>query len=92
MTPVAVFLWGFAGSVAIEIASFANYFPIRSNYLPARYYSRGFWITRFLLAVVAGGLAVAYEIQKPLLAINVGASVPLLLNTLARGLQPSKVW
>ena len=34
---------------------------------------------------MGGGLALAYEIDKPLLAINVGASAPLILKSLADG-------
>ena len=39
-----------------------------------------------MLAIIAGGLAVAYEITTPLLAINVGAATPLILQALGRGL------
>ena len=48
------------------------------------YYSWIFWIIRLLLAVVAGGIVLAYEIkQKPLLALNIGISAPLILKQLA---------
>jgi hypothetical protein len=51
---------------------------------PERYTMAGFWI---FLAVIAGGLAVAYEINKPRIAINIGAKAPLLYRALARGIR-----
>jgi len=35
--------------------------------------------------MIAGGLSVAYNIDNPILAINIGASTPLIVQTLARG-------
>lgn len=88
MTLTTTFLCGFAGSVAIEIAALHQVYQSwnqETKELPARYKKIGFWITRFLLAVCAGGLAVAYEIDKPILAINIGASAPLILGALGQG-------
>jgi hypothetical protein len=79
-----MFLWGFGGSWAIEF--FTIYEILNSeDKLPRRYYSFIFWIIRLILAVVAGGIVIAYEIkQKPLLALNIGISAPLILKQLAR--------
>jgi len=86
MSPLEVFAWGFGGSIAVEIVTLFNALHQRPQ-LPARYHSLAFWVVRLLVAVVAGGLALAYEIQTPILAINVGAATPLIIQALARGAQ-----
>lgn len=88
MTLTTTFLCGFAGSVAIEIATLHQVYQSwnqENTTIPVRYKKTGFWVTRLLLAVCAGGLAVAYEIDKPILAINIGASAPLILSALGQG-------
>jgi hypothetical protein len=85
--PITTFLCGMGGSLSIELVSLVEAYQVEPFRLPERYKKLGFYVVRILFAVVAGGLAVAYEIDKPLLAINVGVSAPLLLQTLARGLQ-----
>jgi hypothetical protein len=42
-----------------------------------------------LLAVVGGGLALAYDITKPLLAANIGAATPLIIKAFSEGIRPS---
>ncbi len=92
MSRTTIFLCGFFGSVAIEIAAIHQAYQSltsKSPELPFRYKKVGFWITRSILAAIAGGLAVAYEIDKPILAINIGASTPLILNALGQGFKNS---
>jgi hypothetical protein len=83
----AVFWWGVLGSAAVEIVTMWGYYEHDSD-LPKRYKQLGFWVVRLLLAALGGGLAVAYEITKPLLAANIGAATPLLVRALAEGLRP----
>jgi hypothetical protein len=93
MNPTITFFCGMGGSIAIELVALYEAYQIEPFKLPERYRKFWFYVIRLLLAMAAGGLAVAYEIDKPLLAVNVGVSAPLLLQTLARGLQhggPSK--
>jgi hypothetical protein len=75
------------GSIAIELVALYEVYLVEPFKLPERYRKFWFYVIRILLAMAAGGLAVAYEIDKPLLAVNVGVSAPLLLQTLAQGLQ-----
>ena len=56
--------------------------------LPYRYKMPVFWVIRFMLALFAGSLAIGYEITKPLLALNIGAATPLLLQAMTRGIHP----
>lgn len=79
------FLWGFVGSLAVEIVKI-HFVLGESRRLPLRYSKPGFWIARLLLAVTAGGLAVAYDIKTPVLALHVGAATPLIVQALAQNL------
>ena len=77
---------GMGGSVAIELVTLLEEYQKEPLKLPERYRRLGYYVVRTLVAFAAGGLALAYEIDKPLLALNVGASAPLLVQALARGL------
>ncbi len=87
MTPHQTFLWGLGGSLSIEIVLMYEYYQSDPIKLPDRYRRLGFWIVRLLLAVVAGALAVVEGANTPVVAINVGASAPLLLRALSTGLE-----
>jgi hypothetical protein len=43
-----------------------------------------FWVARLLLAMTAGGLAIAYDIKTPVLALHIGAATPLIVQALAK--------
>jgi len=79
------FLWGFIGSVAVEIVKI-HFVLGASRRLPLRYSKPSYWIARLLLALTAGGLAVAYDIKTPVLALHVGAATPLIVQALAQNL------
>lgn len=87
MSTQEVFLWGFAGSAAVEVITLLGYYHARPLKLPERYRRRGFWVTRFMLACLAGALAVGYDIDKRVVAFNIGAATPLIVTSLARGLR-----
>jgi hypothetical protein len=81
------FLWGFAGSAFVEIVSINRIYDLGSS-IPDRYRCPFFWIVRTLLACVGGCLAVAYGIMdNPLLAANVGAATPLIVQALSQGVK-----
>ena len=88
MHPLDTFFWGFLGSVAVELVTLLSFYYSRPVHLPRRYRKVGFWITRFGLAMLAGALAVGYEIHQRILAFNVGAATPLIVTFMARGLRP----
>jgi hypothetical protein len=81
--PWRIFLWGLLGSVAVEVVRLIAIYEA-GKALPARYRKRGFWIVRTLLALAGGGLAVAYDVQSPILAVHIGASTPIIVETFAR--------
>jgi hypothetical protein len=84
-------LWGFLGSAAVELMSLFGYYSSRNGRLPSRYRKAGFWVTRVVLALVAGALALAYEIDQRILAFNVGAATPLIITFMAKGLRQPPV-
>lgn len=85
MSAIEIFLWGFGGSLAVEIMT-VMFFFLRSEKLPDRYRSVVYYIIRFLVACIGGGLAVAFNANNPLLAINIGAAAPLILQFLSQGM------
>ena len=87
MTTIETFGWGFLGSAAVEVVTLVALYSSPLRRLPPRYRKAGFWVTRAGLAVLAGFLAVAYEIDKRILAFNVGAATPLLITFMARGIR-----
>lgn len=85
LTPTEMFIYGFAGSIAVDIVTAAKLYDSNQIIVPERYQRKMYYVVRLLLAVVAGGLAVAYEIDKPLLAANIGAATPLIVQAFAQG-------
>lgn len=79
MTPFEAFVWGFGGSVAIEILVVARYFAPRKRKLPARYSDRYYYVLRFAIAVISGCVAIAHNPTQPWTAIQLGITAPLLL-------------
>lgn len=64
MTSYEIFMCGFAGSIAVDVVAAAQVYNAHTIVVPERYKRIAFYVVRFLLAIVAGGLAVAYEIDK----------------------------
>lgn len=83
MSVMSQFCWGFLGSMSVEIVLLCKCYQGGGD-LPSKYRSLGFWITRLLLASLGGGLAVAYEVQTPLLAFHLGATTPLVIQALSQ--------
>jgi hypothetical protein len=87
MSACEQFLWGFAGSVAVEIVTIFHILQQaeRELTLPIRYRAPFYWFVRVALAAVGGGLAVAYDIDSRILAANIGAATPAIIVALTRG-------
>src|SRR5262245_4762401 len=90
MTIYETFGWGFLGSAAVEVVTLIALYSSPLRRLPPRYHKAGFWVASAGLAVLAGFVAVAYEIDKRILAFNVGAATPLLITFMARGIRLMK--
>lgn len=83
MTISEQFFWGLVGSLAVEVVKI-HWFYGAARRLPLRYRDPFFWIARGLLALTGGGLAVAYRIETPVLALHLGAATPLIVRALAQ--------
>jgi hypothetical protein len=78
-----VFLLGLVGG---GLAELLKWYELRtSTNLPTYSHSPLYWIITILMAAAGGFLAVIYGIDatKPLLAVNIGLTAPLVLKGLA---------
>jgi len=86
--PMLTFLCGLGGSVAVELITLLQAYEREPVALPSRYQRFDYYVLRLCLAIAAGLLAVAYGVyDNPILAVNIGASAPLIIRTLTRGMQ-----
>ena len=86
MNSFYVFLWGLSGSMAVELLQLSKCYYRKNFDLPYRYKMWHFYVMRILLAAIGGGLAVAYGIDNPLLAANIGAATPLIIDAMSKGI------
>lgn len=84
MTSLEVFVWGMGGCLAVDVVTAAQYFHTAEETFPRRYKNPMFYLVRLLVAIIGGGLAIAYGIDKPLLAANIGAATPLIIQAFAQ--------
>jgi hypothetical protein len=87
MSVCAAIIYGLLGGVFVEISGL---FKLRRQAPDSRpvYLTYWFyWVITAAMALVGGGLAVVYlqsgVMLNPILAINVGASAPLILESIA---------
>ncbi len=85
MDPFERFFWGFCGSAAVELITFIQVYYAATINMPERYKRKAFWAARILLCLVGGGLAIAYELDNRIVALNVGAATPSILIAFTRG-------
>jgi hypothetical protein len=85
MDPAERFFRGFCGSAAVELITLLQIYHGPTIRMPERYKRKGFWVVRLLLSVMAGGLAVGYKLDNPIVALNVGAATPSILIAFTRG-------
>lgn len=82
------FVYGVFGSAIVEVVSAWHYTNNDgAGDLPPKYKRFSFWLIRVILAIMAGLLAEAYGIKSnPILAINIGASTPLIVKALGENI------
>ncbi len=84
MTNLEIFLCGFGGSLATEIITIAHFYEASTIKLPERYSHFFYYVIRLIIALIGGWLAVVYEIDKAIVAINIGATAPLILQSISK--------
>jgi hypothetical protein len=84
-----IFFWGFMGSIFVDIGAMEEERRLNGT-IPERYRDPHYLLTRLLVALSAGAIAVAQEARQPLAALQIGASAPLILRGLARGIQSAR--
>jgi hypothetical protein len=79
-----VFGAGFAGGFAAEILALYELRHNVTSELPVYLKSPFYWTISIVMAVIGGGLTCLYGIGEvqALLAVNIGASAPLILRSL----------
>ena len=87
MTETTAFLYGTLGGLLINVVRLAELAALPKIERPPTF-SDAFWVFQFFaLPVVGGVLSFVYQADgvalKPLVAMNIGVSAPLILKTLA---------
>ena len=87
MSPAMAFVYGFIGAFLLNLVRLAELAQIPKLDRPATF-SDGLWIFQFLaLPFVGGVLAWIYQNDgvelRPLIAMNLGLSAPLMLKAMA---------
>ena len=77
------FLWGCAGSFGVELLTFIRIHE-SGRPLPARYRRPTYFLARLLWTGMGGLFAMGYGLENPIAALHVGASAPLLIDSLSR--------
>lgn len=85
MNHTIAFVWGIGGGLFVEILS---WYKIRKCAEPPHWFQSVFYWISTLFMIIVGGLLVLAHMRSdvslsPLLAINIGASAPLLIGTMA---------
>ena len=83
-----IILYGLLGGFFVELLGLYSLRKQAPEAMPAYYKSVLYWTITGLMIVAGGGLTYAYRASgielKPLLAINIGASAPLLIGSFVR--------
>ena len=84
ITPnLTMFFWGALGSCSVHVVQAFRAYEDGQG-LPPKFRMPTFWMLCGILAAVGGLLVVAYDIRSAVVAINVGASTPLILQTFSQ--------
>jgi len=82
------FIYGLAGGICSEISGLFKIRQMLGISCPEYLKSFGYWFITIFMALLGGGLVVAYIASgfefKPILAINIGATAPLFFEAIAR--------
>jgi hypothetical protein len=85
-----VFVLGFLGGFVGELISLHSLRTAAPSELPKYLKSKFYWSMAVVMACAGGGLAALYGTDdvQALLAVNIGASAPLILRSFASSIPP----
>lgn len=86
-----IFLAGFFGGLAAEAVGWIELRTCKPEKFPHYFKRWYYWFLTFILSSMGGGLVVLYGIVNvnAILAVNIGASAPLILKGFARTVPPT---
>ncbi|WP_425665711.1 hypothetical protein [Sinorhizobium fredii] len=87
---VSIFWIGAFGSAAVEVGAAAKACADLDGSCPERYKKPFYLFTRVAMALIAGAIPTVLEAANALTAFYMGASAPLILDRLQRGLEPGE--
>jgi hypothetical protein len=92
MSEISVFLFAYFGGAAINVIRLSELYNTPKNQRPATFKDPYYLVQFFIIPIIGGILAYAYQISgqnlTPLLTINIGASAPLIIKSLAAAAPP----
>lgn len=80
--PIDLFWVGVIGSLAVEVVAFLAHHE--GGALPSKYQKISFYIARAALALLGGFLVIAYGIESPVVALQIGASASAILLSFSK--------
>lgn len=86
LATVKLFMWGFFGSVALEIITATSATKANDGILPIAYRKPSFLTLRFLVAIISGFSPIIFEASNTIAAVYLGASTPIFFSRLSEGL------
>lgn len=84
---VPFFVWGFLGSLFVDVAEVIPFYHETPIAFPERYRRKSYYALRIAVGVMGGALVYAYHVTELVLALNIGASAPLIVQHLANGVK-----
>lgn len=84
---LATFLFGVLGGAGAELSRWFRIREILHKGIPSHAKHPPYWIVTSLTIIVGGGLASIYHVSgitvEPIIAVNIGASAPVILGNFA---------
>lgn len=77
-----IYLLAVSGSAFLEIVRAV--WALETGNIPPYYRKPSYWIVRLLLALGSGVLALAYDVTNKILAFQIGATAPAIMQTLVQ--------
>ena len=84
---IDLFWVGVIGSLAVEVVAFLTHH--NDGALPRKYRKLSFYLARSALALLGGFLVIAYSIEHPVAAVQIGASASAILLSFSKKEEPS---